>query len=114
MHKTHNVALVSPIADFVVDVGSNGRILSQGSLSNALSRDAELRQELQQEEEEILKEEKDMNDGQIDDDLVKQNSGRLVVEEETEVGHVGWRVCTSAVFMPPAMLCAEPKRPSLP
>ena len=34
--------MVSPVADFVVDMGSDGRILSQGSLSSALSKDAKL------------------------------------------------------------------------
>ena len=44
--------MVSPVADFVVDMGSDGRILSQGSLTNALAHDAKLLKELQQEQEE--------------------------------------------------------------
>ena len=39
--QTHNVVLASPIAEFVVAL-KDGRIISQGSLSNALEKDKTL------------------------------------------------------------------------
>ena len=51
--------MASPIADFVVDMGPDGRIVSQGSLSNALAHDAKLMKELQQEQEEMEKTKKE-------------------------------------------------------
>ena len=85
--------MVSPIADFVVSMGSDGRILSQGSLLSALERDSKLMQEMKEEQEEIR-----MAEGEIDaededkfeDEATKQVAGKLVVAEEMEDGHVGW------------------------
>jgi ABC-type transport system involved in cytochrome bd biosynthesis fused ATPase/permease subunit len=59
---THNVALVSPIAEYVVALGSEGRIISQGSPTDALAVDdaavAEIAHELEAIElEEDFKEE---------------------------------------------------------
>ncbi|KAI0655828.1 P-loop containing nucleoside triphosphate hydrolase protein [Cubamyces menziesii] len=90
---THNVAMVSPIADFVVSMGSDGRILSQGSLLSALERDSKLMQELREEQEEIKKAEGEIDaddEDKFEDDAAKQATGKLVVAEEMEDGHVGW------------------------
>ncbi|KAI0793376.1 hypothetical protein C8Q75DRAFT_558190 [Abortiporus biennis] len=86
---THNIALAAPIADFVVSIGLDGRILSQGSLSSALSKDAKLSDEVKKEAKAI-----EMADHQIDentqDEPKKMADGKLVVAEELEVGHVSW------------------------
>ncbi|KAH9911177.1 P-loop containing nucleoside triphosphate hydrolase protein [Epithele typhae] len=89
---THNVAMVSPIADFVVDMGADGRIVSQGSLSTALAHDTKLLKELKQDEEEMKKasQELDAEEDEDEDQEAKKDAGKLVVEEETELGHVGW------------------------
>ncbi|KAJ8473273.1 hypothetical protein ONZ51_g7973 [Trametes cubensis] len=90
---THNVAMVSPIADFVVSVGSEGRILSQGTLLSALERDSKLMQELQEEQEEIRKTEGEIDaddEDEFENDVAKQATGKLVVAEEMEEGHIGW------------------------
>ena len=81
--------MVSPIADFVVGMGSNGRILSKGSLSNALAHDAKLLKDLQQENEDIAKVKPELEQEVHEDAMAKQSAGKLVVEEETEFGHVG-------------------------
>ncbi|KAJ6612668.1 multidrug resistance-associated ABC transporter [Mycena sp. CBHHK59/15] len=39
---THNVALTAPIAGFTISIGLNGRILSQGSVADALKHDVVL------------------------------------------------------------------------
>ncbi|KAI0325196.1 P-loop containing nucleoside triphosphate hydrolase protein [Cubamyces sp. BRFM 1775] len=90
---THNVAMVSPIADFVVSMGSDGRILSQGSLLSALERDSKLMQEMKEEQEEIRKAEGEIDaedEDKFEDEATKQVAGKLVVAEEMEDGHVGW------------------------
>ncbi|KAH9886265.1 P-loop containing nucleoside triphosphate hydrolase protein [Cubamyces lactineus] len=90
---THNVALVSPIADFVVSVGPNGRILSQGSLLSALEQDSKLMQDLKEEQEEIRKVEGEIDaddEDKSEDGPAKLATGKLVVAEEMEDGHVGW------------------------
>ena len=85
--------MVSPVADFVVDMGSDGRILSQGSLSSALSKDAKLLKEVEEEQKELEKAEQEIDQ---EDETEKagdaqKSSGKLVVAEEVEEGHVGWK-----------------------
>ncbi|OSD00626.1 P-loop containing nucleoside triphosphate hydrolase protein [Trametes coccinea BRFM310] len=87
---THNVAMVSPVAHFVVDMGSDGRILSQGSLESALARDADLLNEVKEEQEVLEKAELELDSEKPDDAAKKQAAGKLVVAEEREEGHVGW------------------------
>ena len=85
--------MVSPIADFVVDVGSDGRILSQGTLENALAHDSSLLKDVEHEAEELQKADQEI-DGEKEEDVNAQSSaGKLVVAEEIEEGHVGWRAC---------------------
>ena len=85
--------MVSPIADFVVDVGSDGRILSQGTLENALAHDSSLLKDVEHEAEELQKVDQEI-DGEKEEDVNAQSSaGKLVVAEEIEQGHVGWRAC---------------------
>ncbi|KAI9056602.1 multidrug resistance-associated ABC transporter, partial [Trametes sanguinea] len=87
---THNVAMVSPVAHFVVDIGSDGRILSQGSLESALARDAHLLNEVKGEQEVLEKAELELDAEKPEDVATKQAAGKLVVAEEREEGHVGW------------------------
>ncbi|KAI0357911.1 P-loop containing nucleoside triphosphate hydrolase protein [Trametes cingulata] len=87
---THNVALTSPVADFVVDMGSDGRILSQGSLSSALEHDSKLLKDVSEKQEEIEKAEDEVDSDKLEDAAAHQNTGKLVVAEEREDGHVGW------------------------
>ncbi|TCD68828.1 hypothetical protein EIP91_009695 [Steccherinum ochraceum] len=86
---THNVALMSPVADFVVSLSTDGRVLSQGSLSNALAKDQKLQSEVKKEHEAIEKEEQTVEQTEAVDDP-KKSSGQLVVEEEVAMGHIGW------------------------
>ncbi|KAF7792456.1 hypothetical protein EIP86_003493 [Pleurotus ostreatoroseus] len=85
---THNVALASPIAEFVVAL-KDGRIISQGSLSNALEKDKTLSAAVKKETEEIEQEE--VADAKTSEAVVAEpSSGKLVVAEEISEGHVGW------------------------
>ncbi|KAH9907116.1 ABC transporter type 1, transmembrane domain-containing protein [Fomitopsis serialis] len=86
---THNVSMASPIADFVVALGTDGRVSSQGSIANALAHDKKLAAELAKEELELEKAEATV-DEQTPEKAPKED-GKLVVEEEVEVGHAGWQ-----------------------
>ncbi|TCD61578.1 hypothetical protein EIP91_008233 [Steccherinum ochraceum] len=91
---THNVALMSPVADFVVSLGTDGRVLSQGTLDSALARDRKLESEVNKEREASEKEEQTVKPIVAEGvDAPKKPNGLLVVVEEIAVGHVGWSAC---------------------
>ncbi|KAJ7145004.1 multidrug resistance-associated ABC transporter [Mycena crocata] len=84
---THNIALAQPIAGFVVSVGNDGHILSQGTVSDALEKNLDLALEVADKakmnsasEEEIIEESTDK----------PRISGKLVIAEEVDIGHVSW------------------------
>ncbi|KAI0633977.1 P-loop containing nucleoside triphosphate hydrolase protein [Trametes polyzona] len=87
---THNVALVGSVVDFVVDMGPDGRILSQGTLDSALARDSGLRQEVTEEQKVLADVEQKSEGDKSEDGQVKQAVGQLIVAEEMEDGHIGW------------------------
>ncbi|KAJ7741259.1 P-loop containing nucleoside triphosphate hydrolase protein [Mycena metata] len=87
---THNIALTRSIADFVVTFGSDGRVRSQGSVSELTKRGllaAEIR-----EDQQVL----DKTDQEVDTedpvasvaDTSKPADGKLIVAEEIQLGHV--------------------------
>ncbi|KAH8104851.1 hypothetical protein BXZ70DRAFT_1049036 [Cristinia sonorae] len=85
---THNITLTSPIADFIVSMGRDGRIASQGSLSAVLAKDPKLYTELQTGFSEA--------EGRTDEknpvvETKRTEDGKLMVAEEIAVGRVGWR-----------------------
>ncbi|TCD68042.1 hypothetical protein EIP91_011586 [Steccherinum ochraceum] len=85
---THNIALTSPVAEFVVALGKNGTISSQGDLPKVLAKDGLLSAEFENEEKELAKAE-DTVDG-VEPQESKQVDGKLVMAEEIAVGRVGW------------------------
>ncbi|KAI0918391.1 hypothetical protein AcV5_002391 [Taiwanofungus camphoratus] len=85
---THNIAMATPISEFVVSLGTDGRISSQGGLSNALAKDDKLAAAMAEESKEIEKAEEEVD--QIIPD-VKQADGKLIVAEEISEGHVSWQ-----------------------
>ncbi|KAF8958075.1 multidrug resistance-associated ABC transporter [Flammula alnicola] len=84
---THNVALASPVADFIVSIGTDGRVKSRGTeISLALARDPKLASE--------VKHDKEVTEiGQEDIDTAPKGhaDGKLVVAEEIVEGHVTWK-----------------------
>ncbi|CAL1696193.1 unnamed protein product [Somion occarium] len=86
---THNIALAGPIADFVVSLGPDGRILSQGSLSRALAKNKKLAVEMMEETDELKKHETEI-DYEVPDAFPSKSDGKLIVAEEIAEGHVGW------------------------
>ncbi|THH30400.1 hypothetical protein EUX98_g3808 [Antrodiella citrinella] len=87
---THNVALTAPVADFVVALGPDGRILSQGSLSSALAKDKKLESDVTKERQAIELEEKNLDETSVGQAPATKPKGQLIVEEEIALGHLGW------------------------
>ncbi|TFK19880.1 ATP-binding cassette transporter [Coprinopsis marcescibilis] len=87
---THNVALASTIAQYVVSVGADGKIVSRGSISDALKTDKELAKAYEDEEELIKTSESNLDEVKEEKLESLSASGKLIVEEEKEIGHVSW------------------------
>ncbi len=95
MHlKTHNVAMASPIAEYVVSLGTDGRIVSQGTLSKVLAKDKKLLEELAEEREELKKASNEVDPVAINEEAAPPaTDGKLVVAEEIAEGHISWPAC---------------------
>ncbi|KAG8914828.1 hypothetical protein FRC01_003897, partial [Tulasnella sp. 417] len=89
MLVTHNVAMLAPIADFVVSIGSDGRILSQGQASDALKKDASLAAEVEEDQEIVEKKEKVETLEGDDKPKDKKPAGKLIAAEEIVEGRIG-------------------------
>ncbi|KAI0052966.1 hypothetical protein FA95DRAFT_1579668 [Auriscalpium vulgare] len=86
---THNVAMVSPIAEYVVSLGRDGTIASRGSVFEALAKSLFLQEELAEEIQEVQTDDREIN-AQSPDKPVKHADGKLILAEEVAEGHVSW------------------------
>ena len=86
--------MVKPVAGFVVSLGTNGRIKSQGSLSKALSKNKKLAQAVKKVEQAHKVQLTQAPPPEASAAPVKKADGKLVIAEEISVGHVGWPACT--------------------
>jgi ABC-type multidrug transport system fused ATPase/permease subunit len=88
---THNIGLVAPVASFVVALGPEGRIVSQGSVSDAVARDSRLTKIMEMEAKTITKNAEELKlDEEAARDYAKDQKGKLIAEEEIAEGHVSW------------------------
>lgn len=87
--QTHNVSMVGPRADFVVSLGSDGRVLARGSFSEVLSRNTKLRRAVSDNLKQVEKANQEV-DGDNMDEVEDASDGKLVVEEESGIGHLSW------------------------
>ncbi|THH33272.1 hypothetical protein EUX98_g944 [Antrodiella citrinella] len=85
---THNIALTAPVADFVVSLSSDGRIISQGSLSSALAKDKTLQLEVNKEQQALEMEEQTVEETTAE--ASAKPKGQLIVEEEVAIGRLSW------------------------
>ena len=99
--QTHNVAMARPIANYVVSI-KNGRVASQGSVSDVLVHDTSLADETDQVQKAMDKVEEEI-DSQLPPDA-KKSDGKLIVAEEIEEGHIGLPART---FFSSSDLCLE-------
>ncbi|KAI5124482.1 hypothetical protein M0805_008364 [Coniferiporia weirii] len=88
---THNVAMASPIASFVLSLGKDGRIASHGTIAETLAKDVEMQIETRESEEVNKKaEEAVVAEFEEGEETIKKRDGKLVLAEEIAEGHVGW------------------------
>ncbi|KIM54250.1 hypothetical protein SCLCIDRAFT_1222221 [Scleroderma citrinum Foug A] len=85
---THNVAMGSAVAQYVVSLTSNGRVASQGSISEVVAKDDKLAAEMMKEQEALQMEEGAACNAE--EVLKKGGDGKLVMAEEILEGHVSW------------------------
>ncbi|KAH8997804.1 hypothetical protein EDB86DRAFT_2828663 [Lactarius hatsudake] len=86
---THNIAMASPLADYVVLLGKDGRIASRGSISDALKKDKALEKELPESIRVIEDNEKNI-DLEEPNETAKSADGKLILAEEIAEGNVSW------------------------
>ncbi|KAE9395907.1 P-loop containing nucleoside triphosphate hydrolase protein [Gymnopus androsaceus JB14] len=84
---THNIAITRPIAGFVVAL-KEGRIESQGTVSEALGKDPVLAEEARIEQQVIDKTGEEVDDQRPPEET--KGDGKLIVAEEIQEGHVSW------------------------
>lgn len=78
--------MAGPLADFVVSLNTDGYIVSQGSVNDALAKDATLAEELKHEEEAVELDESE----ETATKPAEEKKGKLVVAEEIAIGRVSW------------------------
>ncbi|KAH8986103.1 hypothetical protein EDB92DRAFT_1949382 [Lactarius akahatsu] len=86
---THNVTMVTPLADYVVSLGKDGLIAGHGSISDALKKDKTLAKELAEGTRAIKDEEKKI-DSEEPDETARPADGKLILAEEISEGNVSW------------------------
>jgi len=91
--------LAGPVADFVVSLGQDGQILSQGTLSEALKFNKALIKEVKTEEAGVVKADETIDDGLPE--IPEGKGGKLIVKEEITVGHVSWSASMSTLLLVP-------------
>jgi ABC-type transport system involved in cytochrome bd biosynthesis fused ATPase/permease subunit len=79
---THNVALTTPIADFVVSLGTDGRIISQGAPTDTLITDKALAEEIAHEQEAL----------ELEDDLEEQSEQSKAAAKGSKVTQLYFHV----------------------
>jgi len=81
--------MISKVAQYVVSLGLDGRIVSHGTLAEALSHDSKLLAKVAKENE--LEEKKaEVIDPPEEGEKVPKKEGTLVVAEEIALGRVSW------------------------
>ncbi|KAL1726027.1 P-loop containing nucleoside triphosphate hydrolase protein [Schizophyllum commune] len=85
---THNIPLAQPLADAVVAV-SDGHVTIEANVAAAISHDAKLAQEVEEEEEEAehMRDALQLEGAKHADETP---TGKLVIEEEVETGRITW------------------------
>ncbi|KAF7340501.1 Multidrug resistance-associated ABC transporter protein [Mycena sanguinolenta] len=81
---THNVALTRPIADFVVSFSADGRIQSQGTISEITQR-GPLVAQIHRDQQALDKKQQEVDAEAL---VAEPAQGKLILAEEVELGHV--------------------------
>ncbi|KAJ7776222.1 P-loop containing nucleoside triphosphate hydrolase protein [Mycena metata] len=83
---THNIAMTSKLADFVVSVGLDGRVHGEHSVSVALLADKVLAEEASHDQVALAVAEKELDAPKEGN----QTTDKLILAEEIEIGRVSW------------------------
>ena len=89
------------MADFVVSLGQDGQILSQGTLSEALKYNKALLREVEAEKEEAIKTDDDETTDFLPE-IPEGKGGKLIVKEEIAEGRVSWSASKSTYSFVPS------------
>lgn len=93
--KTHHVAVAAPVSHWVVSLSLDGRVASQGPITEAQKPDFTMHTEVKRDPEEAKA------DAAAGDQHVKLKlSGKLMTKEEIALGHVGWPARESFLTYP--------------
>ncbi|THH11785.1 hypothetical protein EW145_g436 [Phellinidium pouzarii] len=96
---THNVAMASPIASFVLSLGKDGRVASQGTVDEAMANGKEMQDEIEHLNEANKKaEEAPTSEDKKSEEAEMKKVGKLVVAEEIAEGHVSWSAVKLYLF----------------
>ena len=82
--------MAGPISDFVVALGNDGRITSQGSVADALAHNKALVEELKRDRKAV---ELDETEEATETQQTDNKKGKLIVAEEIAIGRVSWKAC---------------------
>jgi hypothetical protein len=82
--------MASPLADYVVSLGMDGRVASRGEALDAVTEYISLSPKLATK---VLDEEIKVDQEEGPDVTAKQADGKLIVAEEVAEGHVSWDAC---------------------
>lgn len=88
--------MASPLADYVVSLGHDGRIACQGSVADALKKDKTLAKELA-EGARAIKDNEKIIDAEAPNETAKSADGKLILAEEIAEGHVSWDAGEGAI-----------------
>lgn len=80
--------MAGPSADFVVCLGQDGQILSQGTLLEALKSNEKLLKQVKAEEAEVARADETVDD--VLPEIPEGKGGTLIAKEEIAEGHVSW------------------------
>ena len=81
--------MASPLADYVVSLGQDGRVTGHDSVADALMEDKILAKELSEGPHAIDDEEEKIN-AEGSDEVGKPADGKLILAEEVAEGNVSW------------------------
>lgn len=96
--QTHNVAMVSPLASYVISIGKNGRIAHRGTVDEVIGKDKQMQAEMKKSDEMNKKEEEASTTELVEEKKGSKSDGKLVVAEEIAEGHVSWSALKLYLF----------------
>ncbi|EIW78586.1 P-loop containing nucleoside triphosphate hydrolase protein [Coniophora puteana RWD-64-598 SS2] len=87
---THNIALAGMIAHFVVSLGPDGRIVSRGTMDDAIAVNDAVADDMTKGVERIANEDEVVDDRAEEVTIGNKADGKLIVAEEIVKGHMSW------------------------